>query len=44
MLEKDPGARAGSYENLLAGLEEALDAIRFHDRLEGLVGPEGQTR
>ena len=43
MLEKDPAARATSYENLLAGLEEALDSIRFRDRFERLVGRDGDS-
>jgi eukaryotic-like serine/threonine-protein kinase len=43
MLEKDPAARATSYENLLAGLEEALDSIRFRDRFERLVGRDGES-
>jgi serine/threonine protein kinase len=43
MLEKDPAARAASYENLLAGLEEALDSIRFRDRFERLVGRDGES-
>ena len=43
MLEKDPEARATSYENLLAGMEEALDSIRFRDRFERLVGRDGES-
>jgi serine/threonine protein kinase len=43
MLEKDPAARATSYENLLAGMEEALDSIRFRDRFERLVGRDGES-